>query len=140
MLEIDEKAAETWLYPLNKPLRDYQYNIVKKCLFNNTLVCLPTGLGKTFIAAVVLFNFYRWFPNGKLLFLAPTRPLVSQQIEACFNLVGIPREDIGELTGTTSPELRLEQLKKKRCLFMTPQVLVNDLKKHSFLASSIVCK
>jgi ERCC4-related helicase len=26
--------------------RKYQFDIVKSCLYNNTLVCLPTGLGK----------------------------------------------------------------------------------------------
>jgi Fanconi anemia group M protein len=39
-------------------------DITSSCLISNTLVCIPTGLGKTFIAAVVLYNFYRWFPDG----------------------------------------------------------------------------
>lgn len=55
-LYSDRLAARTWIYPLNKPKRDYQYNIVKKCLLENTLVALPTGLGKTFIAGVVMLN------------------------------------------------------------------------------------
>ena len=33
----------------------------------NTLVSLPTGLGKTLIAAVVMYNYYRWFPTGKVV-------------------------------------------------------------------------
>ena len=58
----DRLAAKTWIYPLNKPKRDYQYNIVKNCLLENTLVALPTGLGKTFIAGVVMLNCeYLWF-------------------------------------------------------------------------------
>ena len=55
-LTADRTAAETWLYPLNRPKRDYQFNIVQKCLFDNTLVALPTGLGKTFIAGCVMLN------------------------------------------------------------------------------------
>ena len=55
-LTADRTAAETWIYPLNKPKRDYQFNIVQKCLFDNTLVALPTGLGKTFIAGCVMLN------------------------------------------------------------------------------------
>jgi len=39
--------------------------------------------GKTFIAAVVMYNYYRWFPNSKIIFVAPTRPLVQQQVQAC---------------------------------------------------------
>ena len=96
---FDTSSGQLWIYPTNYPLRDYQFNIVQKALFRNTLVCLPTGLGKTFIAAVVMYNFYRWYPNGKILFLAPTKPLVAQQIEACYNVVGIPQCHAAEMTG-----------------------------------------
>jgi ERCC4-related helicase len=41
------------------------------------LVTLPTGLGKTFIASTVMYNFYRWFENGIIFFVAPTKPLVG---------------------------------------------------------------
>jgi ATP-dependent DNA helicase MPH1 len=54
--EPDPLAMRRWTYPLNRPKRDYQFNIVKHCLFENTLVALPTGLGKTFIAGVVMLN------------------------------------------------------------------------------------
>lgn len=57
---IDAEAARTWIYPVNYPVRQYQLQIVTQALFNNTLVALPTGLGKTLIAAVVMYNFYRW--------------------------------------------------------------------------------
>ena len=96
---FDNEAGQLWIYPTNYPLRDYQFNIIHKALFTNTLVCLPTGLGKTFIAAVVMYNFYRWYPNGKIVFLAPTKPLVTQQIEACHNVMGIPQEHSAEMTG-----------------------------------------
>jgi ATP-dependent DNA helicase MPH1 len=52
----DPKTIDTWIYPLNKEKRDYQFNIVKHSLFDNTLVSLPTGLGKTFIAGSVMLN------------------------------------------------------------------------------------
>ena len=38
---------------MNKEVRDYQVSISKNCLLHNTLVVLPTGMGKTLIAAVV---------------------------------------------------------------------------------------
>lgn len=56
-------------------------------------------MGKTFIAAVIMYNFYRWYPTGKVIFLAPTKPLVTQQIESCFNVMGIPPDDTSEMTG-----------------------------------------
>lgn len=55
-LEPDLLAAQRWIFPLNRPKRDYQFNISRHCLFDNTLVALPTGLGKTFIAGVVMLN------------------------------------------------------------------------------------
>ena len=55
-IDYDKEAAKTWVYPVNLPKREYQYNVVRDALFENTLVCLPTGLGKTFIAAVVTAN------------------------------------------------------------------------------------
>ncbi|CAI5463767.1 unnamed protein product [Closterium sp. Yama58-4] len=62
---VDERAAATWIYPSNRELRQYQYEIAEAALFANTLVCLPTGVGKTLIAAVVMANYYRWFPYGQ---------------------------------------------------------------------------
>lgn len=62
-LQPDLLAAKRWIFPLNRPKRDYQFNISRNCLFNNALVALPTGLGKTFIAGVVMLNcelFGRW--------------------------------------------------------------------------------
>lgn len=92
-------AGALWIYPTNCPVRDYQLDISRTALFCNTLVCLPTGLGKTFIAAVVMYNFYRWFPSGKVVFMAPTKPLVTQQMEACFHVMGIPQSHMAEMTG-----------------------------------------
>ena len=96
---FDNSFGATYIYPTNYPVRDYQFNIIKKALLNNTLVVLPTGLGKTFIAAVVMYNFYRWYPRGKLIFMAPTKPLVAQQIDACYKIMGIPYKDTIEMTG-----------------------------------------
>lgn len=55
-VQADFLEVKHWVYPLNRPKRDYQYNIVKNALYENTLVALPTGLGKTFIAGVVMLN------------------------------------------------------------------------------------
>jgi ERCC4-related helicase len=113
--------------------------MVETSLFYNTLVCLPTGLGKTFIATNVILNYYRWFPKGKIYFLAPTRPLVSQQIEAVSSVVNINKKDMVELTGQLPAESRVEQYVRKRIFFMTPQTLENDLKDKIFDARNTVC-
>ena len=76
--EYAEENLDSWVYPASKTFRTYQYKIVRSALFENTLVTLPTGLGKTFIASSVMFNYWRWFKDGLIFFLAPTKPLVTQ--------------------------------------------------------------
>jgi len=55
---LDHEAVQTWIYPTNVQIRDYQKYMVEKALFTNSLIVLPTGLGKTFIAAVVMYNYF----------------------------------------------------------------------------------
>lgn len=120
-LRADLLEAKHWIYPLNREKRDYQYNIVKHCLFENTIVALPTGLGKTFIAGAVMlncmtfryslsaiyrFSVYRWFPDGQIVFVCPTKPLVAQQLSACHEVCGIPASDAAELTGEQEVAVR----------------------------------
>ncbi|KAF6147897.1 hypothetical protein GIB67_014477 [Kingdonia uniflora] len=150
---VDLEAAKTWIYPglkvsnyifpiclpVNIPRRDYQLSITNTALFTNTLVALPTGLGKTLIAAVVMYNYFRWFPEGKIVFTAPSRPLVMQQIEACHNIVGIPQEWTIDMTGQTSPSERVHLWKAKRVFFVTPQVLEKDIQSGTCLVKQLVC-
>ena len=58
--DLDLEAAKEWVYPSNVEERLYQKTIIRSALLKNVLVSLPTGLGKTFIAAVVMYNFYRY--------------------------------------------------------------------------------
>ncbi|KAG7201536.1 hypothetical protein KM043_004287 [Ampulex compressa] len=132
-------AGTTWIYPENYPLREYQFEIVQTALYNNTLICLPTGLGKTFIAAVLMYNFWRWYPRGKIIFLAPTKPLVAQQIDACHNIMGIPSKETVELTGAIPQKQRENAWSSKRVVFATPQVFHNDLDKNIVPSELVKC-
>lgn len=127
--ELNREALATWVYPTNLgTIRDYQYSIVARGLYHNTLVALPTGLGKTFIAATIMLNWFRWTLDAQIVFVAPTKPLVSQQVKACFDIAGIPRSATTMLTGGISRGLRAEEWQSKRVFFMTPQTIVNDLR------------
>jgi Fanconi anemia group M protein len=115
-------------------------------LFQNTLVTLGTGLGKTLVGAVVLYNFYRWwplhargpacadccvsprFPTGKLIFVAPNKPLLEQQCETLHKYTHIDRDDVVFLSGLT-PENRKKHWMRKRLFFATAQIIHNDLAK-----------
>lgn len=123
---IDPTTISTYIYPTNLQVRDYQYNIVNRALFHNVLVALPTGLGKTFIASTVMLNFLRWFPDLKLIFMAPTRPLVAQQIKACCGITGIPSSKVAILLDKTRRN-RAAIWDEKQVFFTTPQVVENDL-------------
>ena len=137
-----EGTSDHWIYPKNKdyPIRQYQLEIAETAIKYNTLVSLPTGLGKTLIAAVVMYNYYRWFPQGKVVFLAPSLPLVSQQLQACWNIMGIPEIDTAEMTGKSGVAKRREFWETKRAFFCTPQTIQNDIKSGTFPdASKVVC-
>lgn len=88
---------------------------------------MPTGLGKTFIASVVMYNFFRWYPKGKIIFMAPTRPLVAQQIQACYQVMGFPKDETIELTGKQNKKIRAVAWRAKRVFYCTPQVVWRDI-------------
>ncbi|KAK3259919.1 hypothetical protein CYMTET_31105 [Cymbomonas tetramitiformis] len=139
---IDPNTATTYIYPDQVSRREYQFEIAHTALYSNTMVVLPTGLGKTLIAAVVMFNFYRWFPKGKVLFLAPTRPLVEQQAEACHEKMGLPYDETATIMGNTKKDddgKRSSLWSSKRVFYATPQTVMNDLRSGACPAESIVC-
>ena len=139
VVPIDPVLCREWIYPVNKEVRQYQLIIAKNALLHNTLVVLPTGLGKTLIAAVVMYNYYRWFPHGKVVFMAPTKPLVAQQIEACHGIMGIPQEHTAELQGSVKPEDRKRLWGERRVFYCTPQSMANDLARGACDPSRVVC-
>ena len=66
----------------------------------------------------------RWFPTGKVIFVAPTRPLVDQQMGACFSITDISRERTVQLTGQNmAPADRKKEWDARNVFFCTPQVL-----------------
>lgn len=136
---FDRFAGRRWIYPNNMAVRGYQKAAVEMALYHNALIVLPTGFGKTFIAAVVMYNFYNWYPRGKIIFMAPTRPLVAQQINECKKVSGIPSSACVELTGLTGIEKRKQLIATRRVIFATPQVIENDLNSGLLPADSVRC-
>ena len=111
--------------------REYQLSIALKALEGHTMVVLPTGLGKTAVALLVaasrLHN-----DGGKILMLAPTKPLVEQHLRFFRQFLVFPgtKGDEGQLvmfTGETAPEQRAAEWRDGKAVFATPQVIKNDL-------------
>ena len=69
--------------------RLYQEKILSIANKGNTLVVLPTGMGKTLIA--ILLGLIRQ-KKGKILFMSPTKPLVEQHAQTIYNETGIMPE------------------------------------------------
>lgn len=70
---------------------------------------------------------FRWYPKGKIIFMAPTRPLVTQQIDACYQVMGFPKDETVELTGKQNKKSRAIAWQTKRVFYATPQVVWSDL-------------
>jgi ERCC4-related helicase len=107
--------------------REYQENIFINCLNHNCLVVIPTGLGKTIIGLMLAVHRLTEISNSKVIFLAPTKPLVDQHYNSFLALTTLPEESLKSITGTTQPEKRKLIWDNLTIAFMTPQVLQNDI-------------
>jgi len=123
-------------HPLIKPdsieSREYQLTIAMKALDANTMVILPTGLGKTAVALLVaasrLYN-----ESGRVLMLAPTKPLVEQHLRF-FEKYLLATSPAGPgispfvmFTGEAPPDERTADWNRASVVLATPQVIKNDV-------------
>ena len=123
-------------HPLIRPdtieSREYQLSIAMRALDANTMVILPTGLGKTAVALLVaasrLYN-----EGGRVLMLAPTKPLVEQHLRFFERYLLVKSHQGSELspfvmfTGEAPPGERTEDWNRATVILATPQVVKNDL-------------
>lgn len=102
--------------------RGYQTAMVERCLGANTLLILPTGLGKTVVAARVAAEY---LDKGKVLVLAPTRPLVDQHADAFGTFLKDAK--VAVLNGRVRDTRRAESVEGADVVVSTPQTVSNDL-------------
>jgi len=117
--------------------RDYQKEIFQTCKEKNCLVVLPTGIGKTLIALMLAIERQTKFPQDKILFLAPTRPLAQQHLS--YFKKHLP-ELFGQMelfTGKIKAEKRQEIWQTADIIFSTPQCIANDLKNNLYTLSDV---
>ncbi|MFL6457064.1 MAG: helicase-related protein [Nitrososphaeraceae archaeon] len=110
-------------------LRSYQKAISQSCCYRNTLVILPTSLGKTIVALLVCANMLYKYKDMRVLVMAPTRPLVSQHMMSFLSALKVLQEETACVTGKTLPEYRsaVWNQRRIRLLFATPEVVKNDI-------------
>ncbi len=102
----------------------FQIDLARIGLTEDLLVVLPTGLGKTVIAALLAAEVLRR-DVGKVLFLAPTRPLVQQHAESFARWL-LPLR-LARFTGTVRRPVREGAWDSADCVFATPEIVQNDL-------------
>jgi len=107
--------------------RDYQLNIFHEVKDKNSLVVLPTGLGKTAIAVYLVADIVE--EEKKVLIMAPTRPLCQQHLEFIKDSTMLKDEDVILITGELYGQKEREGLWKEECkvFVATPQTVNNDL-------------
>ena len=106
--------------------RAYQTTLAERAAGEHSLVCLPTGLGKTAVSLLVTADRLANV-GGKALLLAPTKPLVSQHADFYREALEIPDDEIVVFTGEVRPDDRAELWEDARIIIATPQVVENDL-------------
>jgi len=109
--------------------RLYQELLTVKAIEQSTLVVAPTGLGKTIVA--VLLIAYTYNIKKSIIFLAPTKPLVTQHKKSLEKTLMLEPDETILLTGQTPPEKRKEIYKRKGIIICaTPQTIRNDINNH----------
>lgn len=107
--------------------RLYQETILASSANKNTLVVLPTGLGKTNIFLMLAAHRLRLYPDSKILFIGPTRPLIDQYLLVFKKHFEVSEDKMAVFTGFVKPEKRAELWKEAKIIFSTPQGLENDI-------------
>ncbi len=107
--------------------RLYQESIFASCSAKNTLVVLPTGMGKTNVFLMLAAHRLKLYPNSKILFIGPTRPLIDQYYNVFREHFDLDEKEYAIFTGMVKPEKRAELWQKAKVIFSTPQGLENDI-------------
>lgn len=120
-------------------LRDYQVSIAKSIVEKgNSLVVMPTALGKTFVAILVIAEKLKQNPGGKVLFLTPTKPLAVQQAKRFKEILLVNEGDVAVVTGEIPSEKRKGVYESARIVSATPQTVSNDLSFFPFNCFSVI--
>ncbi|WP_336136075.1 DEAD/DEAH box helicase [Natronomonas amylolytica] len=106
--------------------RRYQRKLAETAKADHTLVCLPTGLGKTAVSLLVTAHRLAEY-GGKSLLLAPTKPLVQQHATFYREALDVDDDEVVVFTGDVRPDDRAELWDDARVICATPQVVENDL-------------
>ncbi|NXC16262.1 DDX58 helicase, partial [Corythaeola cristata] len=129
------------VYELKKA-RSYQTELAQPAINGkNTLICAPTGTGKTFVALLICEHHFQNVPGGqkaKVVFLATKVPVYEQQktvFKQHFERSGYSVEG---LSGETVANVSVEKvIHDSDIIVLTPQILVNSIEEGIISSLSI---
>ena len=109
--------------------RAYQRKLVEDALKANTLVVLPTALGKTVVAELAAAELLHRHPGCKALIMAPTKPLVLQHRESILKHLRLSEEEVAAVTGEVAGREGVWGRPGVRVVVATPQTVWNDCRR-----------
>lgn len=127
MLDVESKVQDAKLTLRGVVPRIYQQTMLNTTTLKNSLVVLPTGLGKTVVAMLTALNRLQNYPDSKILVLAPTRPLVDQHLNSFKEHLLIEEDKMALFTGSVKAEKRAKLFQESQIIFSTPQGFENDI-------------
>ncbi|KAL2781640.1 antiviral innate immune response receptor RIG-I isoform 2 [Daubentonia madagascariensis] len=133
------EVSHTDLYSPFEP-RSYQLELALPAKKGkNTIICAPTGCGKTFVSLLICEHHLEKFSQGqkgKVVFFANQIPVYEQQ-KSVFSKY-FERLGVAGIYGATAENVPVEQfVENNDIIFLTPQILVNNLKNGTIPSLSV---
>ncbi|NWI28490.1 DDX58 helicase, partial [Sula dactylatra] len=125
-----------------KKARSYQTELAQPAINGkNTLICAPTGSGKTIVALLICEHHFKNMPadrKAKVVFLATKVPVYEQQKNVFRQHFERNGYSVQGLSGETVANVSVEMvIQDSDILVLTPQILVNAIKQRILSSLSI---
>ncbi|XP_008939124.1 PREDICTED: probable ATP-dependent RNA helicase DDX58 [Merops nubicus] len=125
-----------------KKARSYQTELAQPAISGkNTLICAPTGSGKTFVALLICEHHFQNMPSGqkaKVVFLATKVPVYEQQKTVFKEYFERSGYSVQGISGETIANVSVERvIQDSDIIVLTPQILVNSIEQGIISSLSI---
>ncbi|KAJ6669460.1 hypothetical protein lerEdw1_000008 [Lerista edwardsae] len=134
---IDQEEEE-----IRQKARSYQEELAEPALSGkHTIICAPTGSGKTFVSVMICDHHFRNMPagkKGKVIFLATKVPVYEQQKKVFQEHFQRSNYTVAGICGGTAADAPVAMtIEGNDIIVMTPQVLVNCLNDQTLSSLSL---
>ncbi|KAF0881553.1 antiviral innate immune response receptor RIG-I isoform X1 [Crocuta crocuta] len=107
----------------------------------NSIICAPTGCGKTFVSLLICEHHLKKFPQGqkgKVVFFAIQLPVYEQQKSVFSNYFERLGYKVAGVSGATSENVSVKHIVENNdIIILTPQILVNNFKNGTIPSLSV---